>query len=114
MARAGAFGVGCWSGGSPLGFLRVLLCQTLHAVGFVSGLVVPRRDSTVVPVPLLSACWFRAELARRYKLLDSSAVEQWLGADSTVKLITKHSYEQNRPVIRSPFFALDSTSRLKK
>ena len=71
----------------------------------------PRRDVTVVTLPLLPAKWYRAELARRYRLLDSNAVDNWLGRDSTVKLITKRSYDQNRPVIRSPFFALDSTAK---
>jgi hypothetical protein len=70
-----------------------------------------RRDVTVVTLPLLPAEWYRAELARRYRLLDSSAVETWLGRDSTVALITRRSYNQNRPVIRSPFFALDSVTK---
>ena len=72
-----------------------------------------RRDVTIVTVPLLGAKWYRAELARRYKLLDPAAVETWLGRDSTVALITKRAYEQNRPVIRSPFFAADSTTAKK-
>jgi hypothetical protein len=70
-----------------------------------------RRDVTVVTVPLLPAKWYRAELARRYKLLDSASVEQWLGRDSTIALIIRRSYDQNRPVIRSPFFALDSATK---
>jgi hypothetical protein len=69
-----------------------------------------RRDVTIVTVPLLGAKWYRAELARRYKLLDSTAVERWLGRDSTVAMVTKRAYDQNRPVIRSPFFDKDSTS----
>jgi hypothetical protein len=68
-----------------------------------------RRDVTVVTVPLLPAKWYRDELARRYKLLDSTAVNTWLGRDSTIALLTRRSYDQNRPVVRSPFFALDST-----
>ena len=68
-----------------------------------------RKDVTVVTLPLLAAQWYRAELARRYKLLDSSAVGSWFGRDSTVALLTRRSYDQNRPVIRSPFFALDSS-----
>jgi Protein of unknown function (DUF2723) len=67
-----------------------------------------RRDVTIVTVPLLPAKWYRDELARRYKLLDSTAVTKWLGTDSTIALLTRRSYEQNRPVVRSPFFALDS------
>jgi hypothetical protein len=69
-----------------------------------------RKDVTVVTVPLLAAKWYRAELARRYKLLDEAAVATWLGRDSTVALIVRRSYDQNRPVIRSPFFATDSVS----
>jgi Protein of unknown function (DUF2723). len=70
-----------------------------------------RKDVTVVTVPLLAAKWYRAELARRYKLLDSTTVENWIGADRTVQILTKRSYEQVRPVVRSPFFARDSVSR---
>ena len=63
-----------------------------------------RRDVTVVTVPLLAAEWYRAELARRYKLLDSAMVGRWSGSDSTVAVLTRRSYDQGRPVIRSPFF----------
>jgi hypothetical protein len=70
-----------------------------------------RKDVTIVTVPLLAAKWYRAELARRYKLLDSAAVERWAGRDSTIALISRRSYDQNRPVIRSPYFALDSTGK---
>jgi hypothetical protein len=67
-----------------------------------------RGDVTVVTIPLLSAEWYRAEVARRYKLLDEPTVTNWVGADSTVKVITKRSYDQGRPVVRSPFFLRDS------
>jgi hypothetical protein len=70
-----------------------------------------RKDVTVVAVPLLGAKWYRAELARRYKLLDSATVESWRGRDSTLAVLTKRSYDQNRPVTRSPFFGADSSSR---
>jgi hypothetical protein len=70
-----------------------------------------RKDVTVVPVPLLAATWYRAELARRSKLLDSATVQHWVGRDSTIAVLTKRAYDQNRPVVRSPFFALDSTSK---
>ena len=73
-----------------------------------------RKDVTVVPVPMLGAKWYRAELARRYKLLDSATVENWIGRDSTVAVLTKRSYDQNRPVVKSPFFRADSTRRAKR
>ena len=73
-----------------------------------------RKDVTVVAVPLLGAKWYRAELARRYKLLDSATVETWPGRDSAIKILTKRSYDQNRPVVKSPFFATDSSAPKKQ
>jgi hypothetical protein len=73
-----------------------------------------RKDVTVVPVPLLGAKWYRAELARRYKLLDSATVERWPGRDSAVAVLTRRAYDQNRPVIKSPLFLIDSTKTGKK
>ena len=64
-------------------------------------------------LPLLGAEWYRAELARRYKLLDSAAVENWYGRDSTLAVVVRRSYDQNRPVIRSPFFLADSAANKK-
>ena len=72
-----------------------------------------RKDVTIVTVPLLAAGWYRAELARRYKLLDSATVERWSGSDSTVAFLSKRSYDQNRPIIRSPFFSADSKALRK-
>jgi hypothetical protein len=97
----------------PSGILLALGDNDTYPLWYLQQVESTRRDVTVVTVPLLGAKWYRAELARRYKLLDPSAVEQWPGRDSTIALITKRSYEQNRPVIRSPFFALDSTARAK-
>ena len=65
-------------------------------------------------VPLLGAKWYRAELARRYKLLDSATVERWPGRDSAVAILTRRSYDQNRPVVKSPFFPIDSIARNKQ
>jgi hypothetical protein len=67
-----------------------------------------RGDVTVITVPLLAAEWYREEIARRYKLLDEPMVRTWAGSDSTVSALTKRSYDQGRPVVRSPFFARDS------
>ncbi|HKC81082.1 MAG TPA: hypothetical protein VKB91_07790, partial [Gemmatimonadaceae bacterium] len=73
-----------------------------------------RKDVTVVAVPLLGAKWYRAELARRYKLLDSATVDTWPGRDSAIAVLTKRSYDQNRPVVKSPFFSIDTTGRAAK
>ena len=72
-----------------------------------------RKDVTIVTLPLLGAEWYRSELSRRYKLLDSAAVYNWYGSDSTLALLVRRSYDQNRPVIRSPFFLADSAANKK-
>jgi hypothetical protein len=97
----------------PNGVMLALGDNDTYPLWYLQQVESTRRDVTIVTVPLLGARWYRAELARRYKLLDSTAVENWVGPDSTVALLTKRSYQQNRPVIHSPFFNLDSTSRKK-
>jgi hypothetical protein len=97
----------------PTGVFLALGDNDTYPLWYLQQAEGTRRDVTIVTVPLLGAKWYRAEIARRYKLLDSTAVDQWLGQDSTIALITKRSYSQNRPVIRSPFFSLDSASATK-
>ncbi|MEO7822430.1 MAG: hypothetical protein ABIS15_02400, partial [Gemmatimonadaceae bacterium] len=92
----------------PNGVMLALGDNDTYPLWYLQLVEKKRGDVTVVTVPLLAAEWYRAELARRYKLLDSATVRSWVGADSTVALLTKRSYDQNRPVIRSPFFARDS------
>ena len=95
----------------PSGIFLALGDNDTYPLWYLQQAEGTRKDVTVVTLPLLPAKWYRAELARRYKLLDSNAVDNWLGRDSTVALITKRSYDQNRPVIKSPFFALDSATK---
>jgi hypothetical protein len=64
-----------------------------------------RKDVTVVTLPLLSASWYRAELARRYRLLPADAASHWPGAENTVKEIERAAAAQGREVARSPFFS---------
>jgi hypothetical protein len=97
----------------PTGVFLALGDNDTYPLWYLQQAEGTRRDVTIVTVPLLGAKWYRAEIARRYKLLDSTAVENWLGRDSTIALITKRSYSQNRPVIRSPFFSQDSASAAK-
>jgi hypothetical protein len=92
----------------PSGVLLAVGDNDTYPIWYLQQAEGTRKDVTVVTLPLLPAKWYRAELARRYKLLDSSAVESWLGRDSTVALLTRRSYNQNRPVIRSPFFGADT------
>src|SRR5438105_4952914 len=94
----------------PSGVLLALADNDTYPAWYLQQAEGTRKDVTVVTLPLLPAKWYRAELARRYKLLDANGVDNWLGRDSTVALITKRSYQQNRPVTKSPFFALDSAA----
>ncbi len=95
----------------PSGVLLSLGDNDTYPIWYLQQAGGTRKDVTVVTVPLLAAKWYRAELLRRYKLLDSAAVETWLGRDSTIAVVTKRSYNQNRPVIRSPFFDSAAHSR---
>jgi len=97
----------------PSGVMLALGDNDTYPLWYLQQVESTRRDVTIVTVPLLGAKWYRAELARRYKLLDSTAVENWVGRDSTVALLTKRSYSQNRPVVKSPFFSIDSTTQAR-
>ena len=68
-----------------------------------------RPDVTVVTIPLLSAAWYRAELARRHQLLDPSASLSWTGGAATVNSIRARAASLGRPVVESPL--LHSASR---
>lgn len=95
----------------PSGVMLAIGDNDTYPLWYLQQVEGTRKDVTVVTTPLLAAKWYRAELARRYKLLDSATVEKWVGRDSTIAVLTRRSYDQNRPVVRSPFFALDSTAR---
>lgn len=62
-----------------------------------------RRDVTVVTIPLLSAPWYRAELARRYQLLETDASLTWPGTAAVRDSITSHAARMGRPVVSSAF-----------
>jgi hypothetical protein len=97
----------------PSGILLALGDNDTYPLWYLQQVEGTRKDVTVVTLPLLAAEWYRAELARRYKLLDSASVERWSGRDSTLAFLTRRSYDQNRPVIRSPFFQVDSKAAKK-
>jgi hypothetical protein len=97
----------------PSGVFIALGDNDTYPLWYLQQVEGTRKDVTIVTVPLLAADWYRAELARRYKLLDSAMVERWSGSDSTLKFLTRRSYDQGRPVIRSPFFPPESTATKK-
>ncbi len=95
----------------PNGVMLALGDNDTYPLWYLQLVEKRRGDVTVVTVPLLAAEWYRAEVARRYKLLDEPTVRNWVGTDSTVAILTRLSYAQGRPVIRSPFFAVDSARK---
>ncbi|HEX3158222.1 MAG TPA: DUF2723 domain-containing protein [Gemmatimonadaceae bacterium] len=58
-----------------------------------------RTDVTVVAVPLLPAPWYRAELARRWRL--GGGAGAWLGPDATLGALAADAAEQGRPLVAS-------------
>jgi len=57
-----------------------------------------RRDVTIVVVPLLPASWYRAELARRERLLTPDFVPTWRGAPQVVAALCAGAAREHRPV----------------
>ncbi len=57
-----------------------------------------RRDVTTVTVSLLPARWYRAELARRARLLPPAAVAAWLGPAATIAAVRERATTLGRPV----------------
>ena len=62
-----------------------------------------RRDVTVVTVPLLTPSWYRAELLRRYGLLDPRYVAAWYGTQATVQDVRVRAAAMGRPVVSSHY-----------
>lgn len=62
-----------------------------------------RRDVVIVTIPLLSPEWYRVELRRRHRLLDSAFVRQWRGAAATVANVRQNAAREGRVVVQSPF-----------
>jgi hypothetical protein len=61
-----------------------------------------RRDVTVVTVPLLPPSWYRAELLRRYDLLDTVYAATWYGTDATLINVRARATAMHRPTVDSP------------
>ena len=57
-----------------------------------------RRDVAIVVVPLLPAAWYRAELARRERLLGPDFVPTWRGAPQVVAALCAGAAREHRPV----------------
>jgi hypothetical protein len=71
-----------------------------------------RRDVTVVTLPLLGADWYRAELRRRYDLLEPSVAARWLGIAATVRDLGAHAANKGRVVVASPSVTAEERNAL--
>jgi hypothetical protein len=60
-----------------------------------------RRDVAPVTIPLLGAGWYRAELRRRYHLLDSTMTAVWHGEAATLEALVAGAAREGRPVAAS-------------
>ncbi|HEX6574534.1 MAG TPA: DUF2723 domain-containing protein [Gemmatimonadaceae bacterium] len=58
-----------------------------------------RTDVTTVTIPLLPASWYRAELRRRYQLIDAEVVEPWRGWGPVLTSMCENARRLGRPVI---------------
>ncbi len=66
---------------------------------FVQQVEGTRRDVTLVTIPLLGARWYRAELARRERLLSPDFVEHWRGPRQTMIAICAAASAMARPIV---------------
>ncbi len=81
----------------------VLLAQAdndTYPIWFTRVVEGSRMDLIPITLPLLSADWYREEIARRYQLLDPA--DRWKGTDETVRVICQRARAQGRPVV-GPF-----------
>jgi hypothetical protein len=60
-----------------------------------------RPDVTPVTLPLLGAPWYRAEMARRHRLLPPEAPQRWDGTNATVHEIADAAARAGRPLAMS-------------
>lgn len=57
-----------------------------------------RQDVVPVTMSLLGAEWYRAEMHRRHRLLDTATVRSWRGEPETLRAIVRAAARANRPV----------------
>jgi hypothetical protein len=74
-----------------------------YPLWYLQEVIGMRRDVVVVTVPLLTPRWDRAELSRRYRLLDTVLVHRWSGFPATIANVRKNAVREGRPVVKSPF-----------
>lgn len=74
-----------------------------YPIWYLQQVLGMRRDVIVVTIPLLVPEWNRAELLRRYQLLDTAFVRKWYGFPATVANVRSYAAAQGREVVVSTF-----------
>jgi hypothetical protein len=80
----------------------VLLAQgdnDTYPVWYLREVESSRPDVITITVPMLPTRWYRAEIARRFGLLDMPTVTEWKGTDATVRVICKKAEGQSRKTV---------------
>ncbi len=72
-----------------------------------------RRDLVPVTLPLLGADWYRAELGRRYGLLDRESIGEWQGGDATLRALRSGAGSAHRPFAVALSVSSDTRRRLE-
>ncbi|MGQ0647120.1 MAG: protein O-mannosyl-transferase family [Gemmatimonadaceae bacterium] len=72
-----------------------------YAVWYAQQVLGMRSDVVPITVPLLGADWYRKELRRRHRLLDSAYASGWYGTSATLRAAAAAAAARGRPFVVS-------------
>lgn len=82
----------------PNAMLLVAGDNDSYATWYRQAALSDRRDVVPVTLSLLPARWYRAELARRYQLLNPADVDAWRGDQPVMEALVEGARREGRPV----------------
>ncbi|MBL8981873.1 MAG: hypothetical protein JNL26_06800, partial [Gemmatimonadetes bacterium] len=85
-------------GAPPNAVLFVAGDNDAYATWYLQEVEQVRRDVVTVVVPLLPADWYRAQLGRRYGLMDARDAESWSSTAAALRAIGSAAASSGRPV----------------
>jgi len=97
-AIASTLGESLLASAPPNAMLLVAGDNDTYTIWYRQAVLGERRDVVPVTVSLLPAAWYRRELARRHRLLDSTTVDYWRGEEATLRALVTAARERGRPV----------------
>jgi hypothetical protein len=83
-----------------------------YTTWYRQSVLAERRDVVPVTISLLPARWYRAELARRHRLFDSSGVATWRGEEAMLRALVAGAGQEGRPVAAALTVRRDLRSHL--